>query len=182
MKKKVLVPLADGTEMIEALSVVDVFRRAGIEVDTASVNELVITSSHGVKIEADKLIGDCLDTEYDLVVIPGGIPGAENMRESADLVHILKKQKQAHKMYGAICAAPAVVLEQIGLLEGKTATCHPLFVADLDSNRFSEDKVVVDGLCVTSRGAGTAVDFALTLLGLVAGEETKQNVAQGMAL
>lgn len=182
MEKKVLVPIADGTEMIEALSIVDIFRRAGVHVDLASVNDKVITSSHGVKIESDKLIGECVDEEYDLVAVPGGIPGAENMKNSETLIQILKKQNAANKLYGAICASPAVVLQQHGLLEGKKATCHPLFIADLGSDECSGMKVVLDKNCVTSRGAGTSMDFALELLGLVMGEKKKKEVAKGLAL
>lgn len=182
MEKKILVPIADGTEMIEALSIVDVFRRAGAHVDLASVGEKVTTSSHNVRIEADKLIDECIDEEYDLVAIPGGIPGAENLRNCDTLIKILHKQNSANKLYGAICASPAVVLEHHGLLEGKKATCHPLFVADLSSDECSGMGVVLDQNCVTSRGAGTAIDFSLELLGLVMGEEKKKEVAKGLAM
>ncbi len=180
--KKILVPLADGIEMVEALSIVDVFRRAGAQVDTASVGELVITSSHNVKIEADKLIADCVNEEYDLVVIPGGIPGVDNLSKSQPLIDILKKQNAENKLYGAICAAPAVVLEQHGLLEGKKATCHPMFVEKLKSDECAAHAVVLDQNCMTSKGAGTAMEFALELLANLMGEEKKQEVAKGLAL
>jgi 4-methyl-5(b-hydroxyethyl)-thiazole monophosphate biosynthesis len=168
--------------MIEALSIVDVFRRAGATVDLASVNELVITSSHNVKIHADKLIDECRDENYDLIAVPGGIPGAENLKNSATLIEILKKQNEADKLYGAICAAPAVVLKHHGLLEGKKATCHPLFLEKLSADQASELKVVFDKNCVTSRGAGTSVAFALELLGILMGEEKKREVARGMVV
>lgn len=182
MTKKILVPIADGIEMIEALSIVDVFRRAGATVDMASVNGLVITSSHNVKIQADKLIDECRQENYDLVAVPGGIPGAENLKNSATLIDILKRQNEADKLYGAICASPAVVLKPHGLLEGKKATCHPLFIANLSHEQASEQKVVFDRNCVTSRGAGTAVDFALELVGILMGEEKKREVARGMVV
>ncbi len=182
MVKKILVPVADGTEMVEALSIVDVFRRAGAEVDIASVHDLVFTSSHNVKIYADKLIDECKDEDYDLIAVPGGIPGAENLSKSETLIEILKIQNQQNKLYGAICASPAVVLEQHGLLEGKKATCHPLFVADLANRDEAGMKVVTDKNCVTSRGAGTSVDFALELLGILMGEEKKNEVAKGMVV
>lgn len=182
MEKRILVPIADGTEMVEALSIVDVFRRAGAEVDLASVGELVTTSSHDVKITADMAIEDCVDRSYDLIAIPGGIPGAENLRNSSILIEILKKHTQANKLYGAICAAPAVVLQHHGLLEGKKATGHPLFVADLSNRADPAVKVVVDQNCITSRGAGTAIDFSLELLGLVMGDEKKQEVAKAMVV
>lgn len=180
--KKILVPLADGVEMIEALSIVDVFRRAGAQVDTASVNERVITSSHNVKIEADKLIDECVQEEYDLVAVPGGLPGVENLSKSKTLIDILIRQNNAQKLYGAICAAPAVVLEKHGLLAGKKATCHPMFLSHLQSEEYGGENVVLDGNCVTSRGAGTAVEFSLALLGELMGEDKKKEVAKGMAL
>lgn len=182
MEKKILVPVADGTEMIEALSIVDVFRRGGIRVDMASVNELVFTSSHGVKIEADKLIGDCIDETYDLIALPGGIPGAENLKNSEELAQILRKQNDSGRYYGAICASPAVVLKEHGLLDNKKATCHPMFIANLSAGQISEDNVVIDNNCITSKGAGTSIDFALALLGLIGGEEKKKEVAQGMVI
>ncbi|PID42192.1 MAG: DJ-1 family protein [Proteobacteria bacterium] len=182
MQKKILVPIADGTEMIEALSVVDIFRRAGAHVDLASVGNKVTTSSHEVRIEADKLIEECLDEEYDLVVIPGGIPGSENLKNSSALTTILKKQYEANKLYGAICAAPAVVLGYHGLLEGKKATCHPLYLNEISGETVKDEKVVQDGNCVTSQGAGTAIDFSLALLARVMGTEKMKEVAKGLAL
>lgn len=182
MEKSILVPVADGVEMVEALGIVDVFRRAGAKVDIASVNESVITSSHNVKIHADKLIDECVNQDYDLIAVPGGIPGAENLKNSKTLISILKKQNKKDKLYGAICASPAVVLEPHGLLDGKKATCHPLFVDGLSDSEHVENIVVVDKNCVTSRGAGTVIDFALELLGILMGEEKKIEVARGMAL
>ncbi len=179
---KILVPLADGIEMVEALTIVDVFRRAGADVETASVNNLVITSSHNVKIEADKLIGDCVDVSYDLVAVPGGIPGAEYLSDSEELISILKKQHEKGGFYGAVCASPAVVLEKHGLLDGKKATCHPFYVGDLSDGSECNAKVVQDGNCVTSRGAGTSIDFALELLGLLMGEEKRKEVAEAMVV
>jgi 4-methyl-5(b-hydroxyethyl)-thiazole monophosphate biosynthesis len=141
-----------------------------------------VTSSHGVTVFADKLLPNCLDQEYDLIVLPGGIPGAENLKNSEELAGLLKKQRKEKRLYGAICASPALVLEHHGLLEGKKATCHPGFVSHLSSQEHTGEKVVIDGNCITSRGAGTSIDFALELLALLAGEETRQNVKQGLAL
>lgn len=183
MEKKILVPLAEGFEMIEALSIVDVFRRAGARVDLASISDtLSVTSSHKVQIMADRLLPDCADESYDLIVLPGGIPGAENLRKSALLAELLNKQNNEEKLYGAICAAPAVVLEHHGLLEGKRATCHPLFVDQLVKPDTSGERVVFDQNCVTSRGAGTSIEFGLELVGLLLGEEKKREVAKGMAI
>ena len=183
MEKRVLVPLAEGFEMVEALSVVDVLRRGNIQVDTASLGDsLQVTSSHGVTVFADKQLSNCLDQSYDLIVLPGGIPGAENLKNSEDLIALLKKQREEKRLYGAICASPAIVLEHHGLLEGKKATCHPGFVSHLSSQEHTGEKVVVDGNCVTSRGAGTSIDFALELLAILAGDDARQTVKQGLAL
>ncbi len=183
MAKKILVPLAEGFEMIEALSIVDVFRRAGADVDLAAVDDsLQVTSSHQVPVIADKFLSECVEVEYDLIVLPGGIPGAENLKNSSVLAELLKKQNREDRLYGAICASPAVVLEHHGLLEGKKATCHPGFVDKLSSSERATEKVVIDKNCVTSRGAGTSIDFSLELLGTLMGEEKRKEVAKGMAL
>ena len=183
MDKKILVPLAEGFEMIEALSIVDVFRRAGAHVDLAAVGDnLQVTSSHQVKVTADVLLADCIDKNYDLIVLPGGIPGAQNLQKSSILAELLKKQNSENKLYGGICAAPALVLEHHGLLQGKNATCHPGFVEKLSSRSHVNERVVVDKNCVTSKGAGTSIEFALELLGIVMGEEKKREVVKGMAI
>ncbi|MGB3225292.1 MAG: DJ-1 family glyoxalase III [Desulforhopalus sp.] len=183
MEKKILIPLAEGFETIEALSVVDVFRRAGAHVDLAAIGDsLLVASSHNVQVMADRLLVDCIKENYDLIVLPGGIPGAENLKNSAVLAELLKKQNDEDKLYGAICASPAVVLEHHGLLKGKSATCHPLFVDQLSLQDKAGEKVVVDKNCVTSRGAGTSIDFGLDLVGILMGEEKKKEVAKGMAL
>ncbi len=183
MDKKILVPLAEGFEMIEALSIVDVFRRAGVHVDLAAVGDtLQVTSSHQVKVMADVHLAACRDKNYDLIVLPGGIPGAQNLQKSPILAELLKKQNSENRLYGAICAAPALVLEHHGLLQGKNATCHPGFVEKLSSRSHVNERVVVDKNCVTSKGAGTSIEFALELLGIVMGEEKRREVARGMAI
>ena len=182
MSKKVLVPIANGTEEIEAVCIIDVLRRAGASVTVASVDELQITASRGVKLVADTLIGDCLDQTYDLVVLPGGMPGAEHLRDSQELETILKRQREQEKYYGAICASPAVVLQHHGLLDQRLATSHPSFVDHLANTDAAESRVVVDGICVTSRGPGTALEFALKLVELLYGEEKAAEVAAPMVM
>ena len=122
MAKKVLVPIANGSEEIEAVCIIDTLRRAGLEVTVASVADVQIEASRGVKIVADASIGDCAGQTYDAIVLPGGMPGAEHLRDSAPLVEMLKKQKDAGRLYAAICASPAVVFQHHGLLEGVRAT------------------------------------------------------------
>ena len=183
MQKTVLVPVADGTEELEAVAMIDVLRRAGAAVTVASVGgNRQITASRGVVIVADALIEDCLEMDFDLVVLPGGIPGAEHLRDSADLVRLLKRQREKDGLYGAICASPALVLAHHGLLEGRQATCHPGFVDHLSARDQIESRVVIDGNCLTSRGPGTAVEFALALVERLYGREKRKEVAAPMVV
>lgn len=178
--KTVLVPVADGTEEIEAVCIIDVLRRAGAEVTVASVSQLQITASRGVKLVADRLIDACVDKDYDAVVLPGGMPGATYLRDSAPLTEILNRQARSGKLFGAICAAPAVVLEEKGLLKQRHATAHPGFFEKLDPEYAVATRVVVDGNCITSRGPGTAIEFALKLVALLFDEEKAREVAAPM--
>ncbi len=186
MTKTALVPIADGTEEIEAVSIIDVLRRAGVAVTVASVmDRLQVTASRGVMLVAEKQISDCVNDTYDLVVLPGGIPGAEHLRDSEALAGILERQRASQGLYGAICAAPAVVLHERGLLEGRRATCHPAFRDHLpgyEEPDAGRRRVVVDGPCVTSQGPGTAIEFALSLVSLLLGEEKAEEVAGPMMM
>ena len=157
-------------------------RRAQAEVVVASVGAKEVTCSRGVKITADKLIGECLDDTFDMIVLPGGIPGAENLRDSADLTNMLKQQAGAGGLFGAICASPAVVLQAHGLLENRQATSHPGFADQLTPNASIESRVVVDGNCITSRGPGTAIEFALKLVEILYGKEKAAEVGEPMVL
>ncbi len=180
MSAKVLVPIADGIEEIEAVTIIDVMRRAGADVTVASVGDLQVTASRGVKLTGDCLISDCSDSVYDLIALPGGMPGAEHLRDSNDLATILDRQRRAGRLYAAICASPAVVLQHHGLLADRKATTHPSFVDRLDNTEQVESRVVVDGNCVTSRGPGTALEFALVLVELLFGEERATEIAGPM--
>lgn len=183
MSKTALVPIADGTEEIEAVCIIDVLRRAGVDVTVASVESgLEITASRGVRIVADKSISDCVRETFDLIALPGGMPGAEHLRESKDLLKILKRQHQEDRLFGAICAAPAVVLHHHGFLKGKTATAHPGFMDRFETDQATEDRVVTDGRCVTSRGPGTAIEFALKLVALLYDEQKADEVAGPMVV
>lgn len=177
---KVLVPIANGSEEIEAVTVIDTLRRAGAEVTVASVNELQIKASRGVNIVADQLIADCVDQDWDLVVIPGGMPGAANIRDSVEVTTILRRQFEQGRPYAAICAGPVVVLQHHGLLAGLSATAHPGFADQLPDQSIVKNRVVVDGRVVTSRGPGTALEFALTLVEMLFGRETAEQVAAPM--
>ena len=180
MSKTILIPIADGTEELEAIAIIDVLRRAEADVTVASVGDIAITASRGTKITADKLISQCTGLIYDLIALPGGIPGAENLRDSQPLIRLLKEQKERNGCYAAICAAPAVVLAHHGLLGDLAATCHPAYSQGIRNQSRMESRVVVDGNCVTSRGAGTAVEFALNLVALLYGKEKALQVAGPM--
>ena len=180
MVKNVLVPVADGTEELEAVCIVDVLRRSGASVIMASVDKMEVVGSKGVRLVADQLLSACLGTTYDLIVLPGGMPGAERLRDARELIELVKEQARAGRYYGAICAAPAVALYPHGLLDGRKATCHPNFAHLAEGVDLVDAAVVIDRNCITSRGAGTAPEFALTLVELLHGKEKAREVAQGM--
>ena len=181
MNKKVLVPIAEGIEEIEACTIIDILRRAKIEVTVASVSGgLQVIASRGVKLVADKLIVNCRDESFDLIVLPGGMPGAEHLRDCTTLVTMLKAQKVAGKLYAAICASPAAALAPHGLLDGKTATCYPGMQGSLPKT--SGQRVVVDGNCITSQGPGTAMEFSVELVRQLLGREEATAVAKPLLM
>jgi 4-methyl-5(b-hydroxyethyl)-thiazole monophosphate biosynthesis len=186
MSKTALVPIADGSEEIEAITVIDVLRRAGVEVTVAAVSadgSTKITGAQSVGISADCTIDSCADGSWDLVAVPGGIPGAEHLAASDVLDGILRAQAKEGKLYSAICAAPALVLGSKGLLQDKTATGHPMFQQNLEAKELNaESRVVVDGNCITSQGPGTALDFALELVEQLCGVVKREEVGAPMVL
>lgn len=129
-----------------------------------------------------QLIGECAEDQYELIALPGGMPGAQNLADSAVLSAILKKHQASDKPLAAICAAPQVVLDTQGYLEGKQATAHPAFSDKLGNQERVSDRVVIDGNIVTSRGPGTAMEFALTIVGLLFGAEKMSQVAGPMVM
>ncbi|MCU0520180.1 MAG: DJ-1/PfpI family protein [Anaerolineae bacterium] len=168
MTRTALVPIADGSEEIEVVCIVDTLRRGGVTVTVASVmDDLQITASRQTRIVADVRIADCAGLTYDLIALPGGMPGAEHLRDNAELTALLVAQHDAGRLIGALCASPAVVLLPHGLLDGHRATCFPSFLPLLQAapNVVAlEDRVVDDGMLITSRGPGTAIEFALALV------------------
>lgn len=182
MEKKVLVPVAQGIEEMETITIVDVLRRAGAKVTMASVDTLEIKASRGVCFNADAHIDDCLDLTYDLIVLPGGIPGAQNLKASDTLAELLKKQAGQQRYYGAICASPAVVLHPLGLVTPGNVTCHPGFADQIDQGNVNHATVAIDNHCITSRGGGTALEFALTLVGILYSDDVRTEVEKGLAI
>jgi protein deglycase len=177
--KKILVPLADGFEEIEAVTIIDVLRRSGMEVTTAGLTGMLVTGSHAITVEADTLLESALDISYDAVVLPGGMPGAKNLRENEMLLRLIRQMDSDRKWIGAICAAPTV-LETAGILAGREATSFPAHEKELKSAHYQQDRVVVDGHVVTSRGAGTALEFSLKLVHLIAGPEKASELSEAM--
>jgi len=186
MSKKVLVPVADGTEELEAVAIIDVLRRAGADVTVVSVHgdRLRVTASRGVVLVADRPISECREEVYDLIVLPGGMPGAEHLRDSGELIRLLKAQEEAGRWYAAICASPAVALLPHGLVSQRKTTCHPGRVGAFKGTdtEYVDSRVVVDGNCITSQGPGTAIEFALKLVELLFNKEKKEEVAGPMVV
>lgn len=179
MALNILVPIADGSEELEAVTVIDVLRRAGAQVTVASVGALEVTASRGVLLKADVTIADCAGRVYDCIVLPGGMPGAEHLRDSTALTDLLVAQQRRGGWYAAICASPAVVLAHHGLLSCP-ATCYPSFADRLSDSSQAHQQVVVAGRCVTSQGPGTALAFSLELVRQLIGADRAQQVADAM--
>ena len=161
--KKVLVALAPGFEEIETITVVDILRRAGARVVLAATEEGPVEGSRGVSVLPDTLIDQVSDSDFDLVVLPGGQPGTNNLLKNAKVNAIIKNMHKAQKQVAAICAAP-IVLHAAGILKGVAVTSHPSVQEQLTDTQYSDDRVVVDGHIVTSRSPGTALEFALKLV------------------
>ena len=177
----VLIYLADGFEELEALSVVDVLRRAEIPIQMVSITgKKEVTSSHGVRLVADILFEDADHQGAQMLVLPGGMPGTLALAAHAALHEQLKEAAKDGRWLAAVCAAPTV-LGSLGLLQGKNAVCYPGNEAKLiGANTAVEGKVVVDGKIVTSRGPGTSLDFALELVALLKGRESSESIRKGM--
>ena len=177
---KIGIFMADGCEEIEGLTVVDIARRAGIEIEMISImEERGVTSSHNVRFWTDTTKEEADFGKYDGIVLPGGMPGTTRLGADETVNSVIREYAAAGKMVAAICAAPSV-LGQAGILEGKNATCHPGFEDKLLGSNWKEVPVVVDGNIITSRGMGTAIPFALEIVRYFLDDEAVEKVKKGL--
>lgn len=160
---QVAVLLADGFEEIEAITVVDVLRRADVRVRTLALKDKTVRGAHGITVEADGLLDQETNKDWDMLVLPGGQPGANTLRDDPRVSSLIEHQLGHRRHVAAICAAP-IALGAHGMLKGRYATCYPGFEDQLQGVHFKHESVVIDGELTTSRGPGTAMEFALTLL------------------
>lgn len=182
MVPKVYVFLANGFEDVEALIPVDVLRRGGVDVTTVSVVEdsQLVESAHGVQLFADALFADCDFNDADLLLLPGGMPGASNLYEHEELCNAVQTHYDAGRRLAAICAAPAVVLGQLGLLQGRRATCYPGFEKLMAGATYTAELFTTDGNITTGEGPAAAFPFAYELLALLTDRQTSDQIAEGM--
>ena len=171
----VLVPLAQGCEELEAVTIIDLLRRAEIEVVAAGLEAGAVTTSRGVVLLPDVALDEVLEQDFDMIVLPGGLGGAQRLEQDPRIIQLLQQMADKGKYTAAICAAPQV-LATAGLLQGRTATAYPGILDKWSDLKLSSAAVVEDGTVITSRGPGTAMDFALMLITLLCGREKRDTV------
>jgi 4-methyl-5(b-hydroxyethyl)-thiazole monophosphate biosynthesis len=176
---KVAVLFAEGFEEIEAVAIVDVLRRAGVDVQMAGVTGNVVEGANGISVNMDTTLDAVNAADIDAVVLPGGIPGATNLRDNADVLALVREAHAAGKVIGAICAAP-IALEAAGLLDGKTVTCYPSFDEQLSNVNYTSNRVEKDGRIITGKGPGTAIEFGLKLVEELVSSQTASDLHAGM--
>jgi len=177
----VLVPLAQGCEELEAVTITDLLTRAGIEVITAGLDAKPVVASRGLTIIPSSSLEKMSDRLFDMVILPGGLPGANHLRDNKTLQSMLKNHAQNDRYIAAICAAPKALV-QAGLLENRKISCYPgsLDEVELTNTELTGRAVEIDGKVITSRGPGTAMDFALSLIELLEGKDKKREVEKGL--
>ncbi|MCW8933196.1 MAG: DJ-1/PfpI family protein [Gammaproteobacteria bacterium] len=177
----VLVPLAQGCEELEAITITDLLTRAGVEVITAGLDDQPVIASRGITIIPQTSIDKLEFRKFDMVVLPGGLPGADHLRDNKIVQSIIKNHAANNSYLAAICAAPKA-LAAAGVLDNKTATCYPgaLNETKLNNTKLTNNAVEIDGKVITSRGPGTAMDFALTLIEQLEGKGKRDEVEKGL--
>lgn len=174
---KVLIYIAPGFEEIEAVTIIDLLRRANIEVTVAGLEHHSVTGSHGITVMTDIFYKAVDPDEYNYLVLPGGQPGSDNLKKDQKVMETIKDFQRKKKLIGAICAAPTILWEA-GILENKKITSYPSEKSVFKTAVYEESSVVKDGNILTSRGVGTAIDFALDLIGEIKGEDVKRETAK----
>lgn len=174
---KILVPLAEGFEEIEAVTIIDTLRRGSIETVTASLHSSVVTGAHKIAVTADTILKD--DARYDGIVLPGGMPGSSNLKKDPRIISLIRKIYQAGGITAAICAAP-IALAEAGILEGKKYTCYPGYEDEINSGKFISEPVVIDGNIITGRGAACAIPFSLKIVEILKGKDTADTLKEQM--
>ena len=176
---KVLVPLAPGFEEIEALAIVDILRRAEIEVVIAGLLPGPVAGAHNISVVPDTMLGSVNTDSFDMIVLPGGQPGTDNLNADPRVHALLKEFAAKNKLIGAICAAP-IVLAAAGMLNGKKVACYPTYIDRLNGGIYEDNPVVSDGSIITSQGVGTAIFFGLALVALLTNQTTSDRVSRSM--
>ena len=181
--KTTFIFLADGFEEVEAMTSIDVMRRAGMPVVTVSINgEMAVTGAHGVTVMADALFEDLDFSDTEWLVLPGGMPGATNLASHEALCNLLQSQNNEGGHIGAICASPSVVLAPLGILDGRQAVCYPGMEAPVPAVQWGDQPVAVCGNVVTGNGPAAAAAFALAMVSESLGSDAADQVAAGMLL
>ena len=175
--KKVLVTIAPGFEEIETITVVDILRRAGARVTLAGTVPGILKGSRGIKLEPDEILDKLGEKEFDLICLPGGQPGTDNLKKDTRIEKILKRMQNQDKYIAAICAAPTI-LKKAGILKNKSMTCHPSLSSDFDC--YVKDRVVVDEKVITSQSPGTVMEFSLKLVEILFGADRLKKVNDGV--
>jgi 4-methyl-5(b-hydroxyethyl)-thiazole monophosphate biosynthesis len=170
---KVLVPLAEGFEEIEAITIIDILRRAGIDTVTAALRSSPVTGAHGIAVTADRTLDE--NENFEAIVLPGGMPGSSNLKNDQRIINIIKKINKSGGLTAAICAAP-IVLSKAGILTGKRFTCYPGYEDEISEGDHVNEKVVIDGSIITGMGAGCAPLFALAIVEFLSDKETAKNI------
>ncbi len=176
---KIVVPLAEGFEEIEAVTIIDVLRRAGLDVTSAHVRDNPVKGSHGIPVTADRSLAELKPAEFNCIVLPGGQPGSDNLRKSDAVISFIKHIFSKGGYTAAVCAGP-IVLGHAGVLYGKKATCFPGYEKDCEGATMTGTPVEHDGTVITGRGPGCALPFALELVKTLAGEQVMKELVKNM--
>jgi len=181
MSPRALLAVADGVEDIETVTILDVLRRAEVEVVVASIEERrMITCARGTRLTADGMFADVLAQDFDLIALPGGLPGAQRLAEHVPLADKVREQAAAGRFFAAICAAPALALQDYGVLRQRRMTCYPALSDRLSGCSFVDAPVVVDGNCITSQGPATAIAFSLALVEALCGKARARQIGDAL--